>query len=190
MADPDQAFEGRQSNKGTPRSLHLFKYLSLSVTIVRNHTKVVTISRPRKWLFLLVELCYLSENHHCLKSPFIIHSQKVGNRSTEIRSIFHKLHITENAMSVPNNLLYLQQVFERYTLKQWSQPFCNRGSVNASQFYMARECSCNSVSIGRIDQSNAQKVSGVITGIHFVISRNGVEDHCPKHAARLCLTLF
>jgi len=32
--------------------------------------------------------------------------------------IFHKLHITENIDGVPNNLLYLQKVFKRYTLKQ------------------------------------------------------------------------
>jgi len=33
--------------------------------------------------------------------------------------IFYKLHIAENTVSVPNNLLYLQKEFERYALKQW-----------------------------------------------------------------------
>jgi len=31
--------------------------------------------------------------------------------------IYHQLHMTENTASVPNNLLYLQQVFKRYTIK-------------------------------------------------------------------------
>jgi len=30
-------------------------------------------------------------------------------------------------------------MFERYTIRQWSQPFCNRGPVNAWQFYRGRE---------------------------------------------------
>jgi len=45
--------------------------------------------------------------------------------------IFDKQHITENAVGVPHNLLYLQEVFESYTLKQWSPILCNRGPVNA-----------------------------------------------------------
>jgi len=49
--------------------------------------------------------------------------------------IFDKQHITENAVGVPHNLLYLQEVFESYTLKQWSPILCNRGPVNAWQFY-------------------------------------------------------
>jgi len=40
-------------------------------------------------------------------------------------------------MGIPNNLLYLQ-VFESYTLRQWSQPFCSCGPVNAWQFSEAR----------------------------------------------------
>jgi len=66
---------GEQSNKGVPKSPHLFKYSSFSVTIVGYHAKVVTFSRPRKWPCLLVELCDLSRKHHSLKSPFVIHSQ-------------------------------------------------------------------------------------------------------------------
>jgi len=45
---------------------------------------------------LLVELCDLSGNHHSLKLPFIINSQKVRWGSKNIDLIFHKLHITEN----------------------------------------------------------------------------------------------
>jgi len=48
----------------------------------------------------------------------------------------------------------------------------------------------NSVSMRRIDQSHAQKASGVTTSIHFAISPPGLEDHCPKHATHYCLTLF
>jgi len=51
-------------------------------------------------------------------------------------------------------------------------------------FTAAREYSRNSVSMGRIVQSHAQKESGCATSIHLVFSRPGVEDHCPKHAAR------
>jgi len=32
--------------------------------------------------------------------------------------VFHKLHITQNIVGVPNTLLYLQNVFKRYTLKE------------------------------------------------------------------------
>jgi len=32
-------------------------------------------------------------------------------------------------MGVQNNILYLQQVFERYTLRQWSQHFCRSPEV-------------------------------------------------------------
>jgi len=56
------------------------KYPSFSATIVGYHTKVVTFSKPRKWLFVLVDLCDLSGNYHSLKSPFI-NSQKVWTRS-------------------------------------------------------------------------------------------------------------
>jgi len=58
-------------------------------------------------------------------------------------------------------------------------------------FIAAREYSRNSVSIGRIDQSHAQKASGVTTSIHFVIlmpgtgSWFGVEDHSPKECCAL-----
>jgi len=38
--------------------------------------------------------------------------------------VFHKLHITENTVDVPDNLLYLQHVFRRYSLKQHAERQC------------------------------------------------------------------
>jgi len=70
--------------------------------------------------YFLVELRNLSGNHYILKLQYVINSQEVWNGSKKIGPIFHKLHVTENAVGVPKNILYLQQVFERYTLKQWS----------------------------------------------------------------------
>jgi len=32
--------------------------------------------------------------------------------------VFHKLHITVNAVGISNDLLYLQKVFKRYTLQR------------------------------------------------------------------------
>jgi len=55
---------GGQSNRGAPKSLHRLNCSNIpwfSATIVGYHTKVVA-RRPRKWLFLLVELCNLSGN--------------------------------------------------------------------------------------------------------------------------------
>ena len=46
------------------KALYLSKYRRLSVTVVEYHTKVVTFCRPRRWLFLFVELCDLSWNNH------------------------------------------------------------------------------------------------------------------------------
>ena len=62
--------------------------------------------------FLLVELCGHSENQHSLKSLVIVHKTlEAGPKSSPI---FYKLH-SNNIVGVPNNLLYLQKVFERYT---------------------------------------------------------------------------
>jgi len=36
--------------------------------------------------------------------------------------MFHKIHITENTMGVPNNLLYLQSVIESRDLVSFSRP--------------------------------------------------------------------
>jgi len=49
-------------------------------------------------------------------------------------------------------------------------------------FTEAREYSRNSVSMGRIDQSHAQKSSGVTTSTYSAISRPGagLEDHWPS----------
>jgi len=58
---------GSQIGRGQ-KGLHLLKYQRLSATVVGYHTKVVTFCRPRKWLFLLVELCNFSGNNHSLKA--------------------------------------------------------------------------------------------------------------------------
>ena len=52
-------------------------------------------------------------------------------------------------------------------------PFVIADRPTLDNFTAAREYSLNSVSIGRIDQSHAQKAIGVITSIHFVTSRSG-----------------
>ena len=94
-----------QSNKGAPKSLHLF--ISFSAKIVGYNTKVASFCRPRKWLFL-VELCDFSGNHQSLKSLFVINSQIIWSGSKKIGITFHKIRVTENPMGVPNNILYLQ----------------------------------------------------------------------------------
>jgi len=96
------------------KSPYVFNSTSLFVTIVGNHTKVVNFYPPRKWLFLLLELCGLSWKHHRLKSPCIINSQKAWSRSKKIGPIFRKLHITENAVGVPNNLISTISVWKIY----------------------------------------------------------------------------
>jgi len=45
---------------GRRKGLHLLKYQMLSATIVACHSKVVTFCWPKKWPFLLVELCDFS----------------------------------------------------------------------------------------------------------------------------------
>jgi len=55
-----------------------------------------------------VELYDLSGKHNSLKSLYIINSQEVWHGSKKIDPVFHKLHITENVVGVPNDLLYLQ----------------------------------------------------------------------------------
>jgi len=49
-----------QSNRGRQEGLHLLKY-QRSATIVGCHTKVVTIGRPKKVIFV-GQLCDFSEN--------------------------------------------------------------------------------------------------------------------------------
>jgi len=72
-----QGVLGGSEMRGRQKVFTCLKYPSFSATIVGYHTKVVTFSKPRKWLFVLVDLCDLSGNHHSLKSLFIINSQKV-----------------------------------------------------------------------------------------------------------------
>ena len=73
---------------------------------------MVTFCRPRKWLFLLAELCDLSGNHHSFKALYINNSENVQRGYEKLGLVFHKLQITENTVSVPNNLLYLQTVLK------------------------------------------------------------------------------
>jgi len=113
---------GRESNKGAPKSLHSFKNPSFSVAIFGYHAKVVTFCRPRKCLCLLVELCDLSGKHHSLKLLLSLIHWKFEAVQKD-RSHFSQATHSWERMSVTNNLLYLQQVFERYTLKQWSPTF-------------------------------------------------------------------
>jgi len=54
-----------------------------------------------------------------------------------------------------------------------SNPFVAADRPMLDNFTVAREYSCYSVCLRRIDQSHAQKASGVTTSIHFVISRVG-----------------
>ena len=44
-------------------------------------TQVATFCRPRKWLFLLIELCDFSGNNHILKVCYIINSENVWSGS-------------------------------------------------------------------------------------------------------------
>jgi len=57
------------------------------------------------------------------------------------------------------------------------------------KFTAAREYSRNSVCMGRINLSHAQKANGV-TSTQFVISRPGGEDHCPKACSETCSELL
>jgi len=66
VADPGEAFGRGSQLGGRLKRFHLFPYPRSSATIVGYHTKVVTFCWPRKWLFLLVEICDLSGNYHIL----------------------------------------------------------------------------------------------------------------------------
>ena len=67
-------------------------------------------------------------------------------------------------MGVSNNLLYPQEVFERYrpttTLAVILNTFVTTDRSTLDNFTAAREHFRNNVSMGRIDQSHAQKESG------------------------------
>ena len=130
---------------------------------------------------LLVELCDLSENHQSLKSPFIINSQKSLKQVQKERSYFSQAaHNWERYGCPKQSFISTISVWKIYTKAVVPEPFCNR--VYRSMFYNfteAREYSRNSVSMGRIDQSHAQKSSGVTTSTYSAISRPGagLEDH-------------
>jgi len=114
VADPDQAFGG-QSNKGAPKYLNLFKYPSFSATIVGYHTEVITFSKPRKWLYFLVELCDLSGNHHSLKSPFLFNSESLKQTSYVMWLFRGMLYI------IPNHHIFVNMFFH-----QWQNFFTGR----------------------------------------------------------------
>jgi len=63
VADPGQAFGRDGQIRGRQKVFTGLNTPACLPTIVRYHTKVVSFCRPRKWLFLLVELCDLSGNH-------------------------------------------------------------------------------------------------------------------------------
>jgi len=46
----------------------------------------------KKWLFLLVELCYFSGNNNSLKALYIINSENVWNGFQTVGLVFHNLH--------------------------------------------------------------------------------------------------
>ena len=161
-----------QSSKA-PKSLHLLKYRSFSATFVGYHTKAVTFSRPRKWPVLLVELCDLSGNHHSLKSHFIINSQNVWS-GPKGRSYFSQAtHNWERYGCPKNSFVSTISVWKIYTTAVFPNPSLTANRSMLDDFTSAREYSSNRVSMGKIDQSHAQKASLITTSIHFVISRPG-----------------
>ena len=46
----------------------------------------------KKWLFLLVELCYFLGNSHSLKALYKNNSENVSNGSQTVGLVFHELH--------------------------------------------------------------------------------------------------
>jgi len=153
---------------------------------------VVTFSRPRKWQFLLVELCDLSGNHHIAKSPFIIKSQNVWSVCKKISPSFHKLHMTVNAMGVKTIFFIYSKCLKNigYTKAVVPNPCVTADLPMLENFTAAREYFRNSVFMRRIDKSHAQKVNGisVTTSIHFVISWPGGWGPLPYKAC--CALLF
>ena len=64
-------------------------------------------------------------------------------------------------------------VWKLYAQVVVPKPFVTADRPILDNLTAAREYSCHSVSMGRTDQSPAQKASGVTTSIHFVLSRPG-----------------
>jgi len=171
------------------QNLHLFKYPNFSATIVGYHTKVITFHRSRNWLFLVVELCDPSGNHHSLKSPFLINSQEVWTGFEKIGLVFHQLHVTEKAVVVTSNPFLSTTVFERYTPKQH---FCNRGPVNVWRFHR-----CQGVLSQQYFHWQNQPIhmrrQRVVSPPVFIlwfwspvpVHDSGVEDHSPKEFCAL-----
>jgi len=121
--------------EGNQEGLHLLKYQRFSTTIVGCHTKVVTICRPKKWIFLLVELRDISGNNHSLKALYIINSENVWSRSQTAGLIFHKLHISHistkciekvySKAGVANRLNGMRQFFQTWVEMRHTVRHCN-----------------------------------------------------------------
>jgi len=87
----------------------------LPATIVGYHTKVVTFCRPRKWLFYWSN--YAVFHNHGLKALYTL-IQKTLEAGPKIGLVFQKLQkLRTLSVGVANNLIYLQKLFEIYTLK-------------------------------------------------------------------------
>ena len=71
-----------QANREEPKRVHVLKYSRLSSTIVVVGKNVVSFCRPRKWLFLLVELRDFSGNNHSLEHGWRNLFQSGGHKST------------------------------------------------------------------------------------------------------------
>jgi len=91
--------------------------------------------------------------------------------SKNIGTVFHNLHIVENAVGVPYHLFYLQ--YNECKISLVPNAFVRADRPTLDNFTAAWESFCNNVSTGRFNQSHAHKAaSGDITSIHFVLSRS------------------
>jgi len=63
---------------------------------------------------LLVELRNLSWIHHSLQLPYIVSSPNFWSRSKQIGPHYSQA-VNRNVVGVPSNIVYLQNLFKRYT---------------------------------------------------------------------------
>jgi len=82
----------------------------------------MTIVGPKRSAFVGQESGYfcwyaiLSGNQHSLKAPYIINSHNFRSVSKNMGShFFTSCAVNANTAGVPNNVLYLHNVFKRYT---------------------------------------------------------------------------
>ena len=146
---------GGSQIRGRQKVFTCLKYPSFSATIVGYHTKVVSFSRPRKWLFLFVELCDLSGSHHSLKSPFITDIDWLTKSLKQVqknRSHFSQATPNWEYCGCPKQLLISTISVWKICIKAVvPNPFVTAARSMHDNFTAAREYSCNSVSMGRID---------------------------------------